>query len=83
MIAFRSAAGIAILLGLFSFLGLRSLKKSPRKEKLIYLFLLLWCAYIPVSVLFNWVPLTTASLRVVMYSPIGTWMENAIFKQSP
>lgn len=76
----RSASGIILLMIFAAFIGLKFMKKNARQDKICYLVLLAWCAYIPVSSLFHWVPLTTAALRQLLYSPIGTWMENVIFK---
>jgi hypothetical protein len=84
MVGFRNVAGILLLFTVLIFAGIRSIRTDGGvKEAACYAALMLWCAYMGLAAMFNWMPLNTAELRRVVYSPVGEFMERLIFKEQP
>lgn len=84
MIGFRNGAFIVLLFGILVYIGIRVIRRGGgKKEIFIYTILMVWCAYMVLSVLYEWFPMNTAELRQIIFSPVGNYMEQFVFRETP
>lgn len=74
---------VLLLFAVAIWLGILLIRKTGgRREMLCYAFLMVWVVYISISPLLSWPSFTTAELRSIIYSPVGSFVER-LFNESP
>lgn len=72
---------ILLACGLLIFLGLKmNGKEKSKKGKLVFACLVVWATYMALAKQYQLNPLNTVTLRTVMLSPVGQFVERYIFQ---
>lgn len=71
---------ILLVSGLLLAFGLKiSSDEKNKRGKLVYACLIVWSTYMALAHQYNLDPLNTVSMRTMILSPIGEFVENVIF----